>query len=168
RLSCVRCFCCLLSLRPRCPPLFPYTTLFRSVFANVPGSARRAPTDIARSRPDVCSTTMPEGGGSELAGKRDRVHRLVVVAVCAAIIAALAGGVVVLVDVLGSDEPAPTSQHARDQDSGGAGGAAGATRAPSESNGKAPQKVIKLADHPLMTKTGVGLPNNACELPEWE
>lgn len=110
---------------------------------------------------------MPEGGGSELAGKRDRVHRLVVVAVCAAIIAALAGGVVVLVDVLGSDEPAPTSQHARDQDSGGAGGAAGATRAPSESNGKAPQKVIKLADHPLVTKTGVVLPNNACELPEW-
>jgi hypothetical protein len=122
--------------------------------------------DVTRRDAAVCSTTMPEPDGSELTGKPDRVHRLVVVAVCAAIIAALAGGIIMLVDVLGSDDHSPAAQHARKREPGGAGAAGSNQTAGPEA--EPPRKIIKLADHPLVTTPGLGLPNNACRLPEWD
>ncbi|MGH3433170.1 MAG: neutral zinc metallopeptidase, partial [Thermocrispum sp.] len=67
------------------------------------------------------------------------------------------------------EPPAVTRQDARGGGPGGAGSPAGATT--TEQTGpptSMPQKVIKLADHPLLAASGSGLPNNACDLPEWD
>ncbi|MGH3469185.1 MAG: neutral zinc metallopeptidase, partial [Thermocrispum sp.] len=106
---------------------------------------------------------------SKRAVARESGHRLAVVALCGAIIAALASGVAVLIAVVGSqDDPAPRqAQHApRDTDGGNAPGGASSTSPRTTTS--IPQKVLKLADHPLLAKSGSGLPNQACELPEWE
>jgi len=103
--------------------------------------------------------------------KREYGHRLAVIALCGAIIAALASGVAVLVAVVSTDDPPAAGAHPhgnRDKDPGGAGSPAGATTTQAGPTTSMPQKVIKLADHPLMRESATGLPNQACDLPEWD
>ena len=100
---------------------------------------------------------------------RDDGRRLAVVALCGAIIAALASGVAVLIAVIGSDSDAAPqhSKHApANTDGGNAPG--GASKTPPPPSTSMPQKILKLGDHPLLAKSRTGLPNQACDLPEWD
>src|SRR3954469_3438127 len=141
----------------------------------VPPRGTVQPPPVPDAQPDL-----PWLGRPRTVSAPRRRSPAAVVGVCLGAVAVLVLGLVAIVALNRTEAPlananyrdAPTSEDAPSQlPPGGAGAPASASNPlpePSTPSATGPQKVLKLADHPILQDPNAGLQNRVCTLPTWQ
>lgn len=141
----------------------------------VPPRGTVQPPPVPDAQPDL-----PWLGRPHTVAAPRRRSPAAVIGVCLGAVAVLVLGLVAIVALNRTQAPlananfrdAPTSQDLPPQLPGGAAGPASAPPSPSATlsapSATGPQKILKLADHPILQDPNAGLQNRVCNLPAWQ
>src|SRR4051794_9037418 len=145
-------------------------------YGQVPPRGTVQPPPVPDAQPDL-----PWLGRPHTVSAPKRRSPAAVIGVCLGAVAVLVLGLVAIVALNRAEtrlananfRDAPSSQDAQSQlPPGGAGAPASAPASPPASlsapSATGPQKILKLADHPILQDPNAGLQNRVCALPAWQ